>query len=79
MEQMILLEYNEKEGCFHYNLMQYVSATRGYKAVSLCSYELASLFTHKFRHKGMSYDEVCAEWEKYFNSKRVEFEKVGLV
>lgn len=78
MEQIILLEYNEKEGCFHYNLMQYVSATRGYKAVSLCSYELASEFTVKFRDAGVSYDEVCMEWESFFMSKRVEFEKIGL-
>lgn len=78
MELMILLEYNEHDGGFHYNLMEYVSGTRGYKAVSLCNYDIASEFTNKFRNLGLSYDEICQRWESYFNAHREDFLKIGL-
>ena len=78
MEQIILLEYNERTGGFHYNLMEYVSATRGYNAVSLCSYQLAGMFTEKFRYKNLSFVDICKEWEKFFNEHREDFKKIGL-
>lgn len=78
MNEMILLEYNERDGGFHYNTMEYVSATRGYKAVSLCNYDLASKFTNEYRHRGLSFDEICQRWESYFNAHRNDFLKIGL-
>ena len=78
MEQMTILEYNEQDGGFHYNLMEYVSGTRGYKAVSLCSYALAMNFTSKYNSKRLSYNEICRQWELYYNAHRNEFLKIGL-
>ena len=78
MEQMIILEYNEHDGGFHYNLMEYVSGTRGYKALSLCNVDIASDFSNKYSYQGLSYNEICQRWESYFNSHRNDFLKIGL-
>ena len=78
MDKIFLLEYNEKSGDFHYNLMDYVRGTRGFKAISLCSYEIASDFTQMYRNVNLSYDEICQRWETYFNNHRNEFLKIGL-
>lgn len=76
--EMMILEYNEHDGGFHYNIFEYVSGTRGYRAVSLCNYDLASVFASKYSHRGLSYDEICKKWEEYFNDNRNEFLSIGL-
>lgn len=77
-QEIMILEYNEHDGMFHYNLLEYVSGTRGYKAISLCNYFLASEFANKYAYKGLSYYEICKKWEEYFNDNRNEFLKIGL-
>lgn len=77
-QEMMVLEYNERDGGFHYNRFEYVSGTRGYKAVSLCDYNLASAFVNKYENKGLTYDDICKRWEEYFNENRNKFLNIGL-
>lgn len=75
---MILLEYNEQDGSFHFNMLEYVSGTRGYKALSLCDYALASDFANEYSYQGLSYNEICKRWEFFFNTHREDFLKTCL-
>ena len=82
-DDMILLEYSPKSKCFHYNRLNYVSGTRGYYAISLCTFELANKFTEAPENndcytEGVTFDEVCRRWERYFNEHRDDFLKIGM-